>query len=98
VDWERISSILLKAQERLRVAMSHSATDLQAGLEAWDRAVRCHNEWTAAASHALYAERRASEALDALAVWVDELPSLADPDSLTEIRPTLAIPNAADAA
>ena len=98
MDWERISSILLKAQDRLRAAMSNGATDLPAGLEAWDRAVRSHNEWTAAASHALHAERRASEALDALAAWVRGQSSPAGPNDRTEIRPTPATPDAADAA
>ena len=98
MDWERISSILLNAQDRLRAAMSNGAADLPAGLEAWDRAVRSHNEWTAAASHALHAERRASEALDVLAAWVREQSSPADPKDRTEIRPTPATPDAADAA
>jgi hypothetical protein len=98
VDWEHISSILLQAQERLRAAMSRGDADLPAGLEAWDRAVRSHNEWTAAASHALHAERRASEALDALAAWVRGQSSPASPNARTEIRPTPATPDAAAAA
>lgn len=98
MDWERISSILLSAQVRLRAAMLNGAVDLPAGLAAWDRAVRSHNDWTAAASHALHAERRAAAALDALAAWVVAHPLATDSHDLPGPRATLADPDAADAA
>ena len=98
MDWEHISSILLSAQLRLRAAMLNGAADLPAGLAAWDHAVRSHNDWTAAATHALHAERRAAAALDALAAWVRGQSSPAGPNDRTEIRPTPATPDAADAA
>jgi len=98
VDWERVSSILLSAQGRLRVAMLNGAADLPAGLEAWDRAVRSHNAWTAAASHALHAERRAADALDALAAWVAEHPQSTHAENHSATQSTLATHDAADAA
>jgi hypothetical protein len=98
VDWERISNILLNAQDRLRAAMLRGAADLPAGLEAWDRAVRSHNEWTAAASHALHAERRATEALDALAAWMAGHPQSTDTHDFPATQPALAAHDAADAA
>lgn len=98
MDWERISSILLNAQVRLRAAMLNGAADLPAGLEAWDRAVRSHNDWTAAASHALHAERRAAAALDALAAWVGAHAHATDPQDLPAPNSTPAAHDAADAA
>ncbi len=98
MDWERISSILLNAQVRLRAAMLNGAADLPAGLEAWDRAVRSHNDWTAAASHALHAERRAAAALDALAAWVGAHARATDTQDLPAPNSTLAAHDAADAA
>ena len=98
MDWEHISSILLSAQLRLRAAMLNGAADLPAGLAAWDRAVRSHNDWTAAATHALHAERRAAAAPEALAAWVGAHALATDSHDLPGPRATRADPDAADAA
>ena len=69
VESERMTEVFLAAQLELREAMQRGATDLSAGVAAWDAAVNAVNRLTAVLAHAQHAELDAARALAALAGW-----------------------------